>query len=116
MIVLFIILKNTSRSREVANSAEIIKDQKDLKNINGTDNTTLAFKASALCLYVQNLPEAVIPAYRKKREYISSLLARHEIDSKYASNKQLFIRLSLGVYSLNKDMMLKIQDNWYNPI
>jgi hypothetical protein len=45
---------------------------------------------------IQHFSEAVIPQYRKKREYLLSILAKHEIDSNNPYNKKIFKRMGRG--------------------
>jgi len=37
---------------------------------------------------IQHFSEGVMPAYRKKREYLRSILAKHELDSQNPYNKK----------------------------
>lgn len=53
------------------------------------------------------LPEAVLPAFRKKMNYISGILARNEVQRDYAYNRHLFKRVSTGVYLLQPDLFLR---------
>ncbi|WP_409409131.1 hypothetical protein AAE485_13825 [Acidithiobacillus ferriphilus] len=53
------------------------------------------------------LPEAVLPAFRKKGNYISGILARNEVQRDYAYNRHLFKRVSPGVYLLQPDLFLR---------
>ncbi|MGC9217577.1 hypothetical protein, partial [Acidithiobacillus sp.] len=53
------------------------------------------------------LPEAVLPAFRKKGNYISGILARNEVQRDYAYNRHLFKRVSTGVYLLQPDLFLR---------
>lgn len=56
--------------------------------------------------FTEALPPAVLPAYRRKRQYINSILANNEIDRDFVYNKQLFKRVARGVYALNPDLQL----------
>jgi hypothetical protein len=51
------------------------------------------------------LPDALLPPYRKKRTYINSVMALHELykDSPYC--KETFIRVQRGMYVLNPDII-----------
>ena len=53
------------------------------------------------------LPEAVLPTFRKKRNYISAILARNEVQRDYAYNRHLFLRVASGVYLLQPDLFLR---------
>lgn len=50
------------------------------------------------------LPDEVMPAYRKKRQYANSVLAQHEKESNNPYNKELFCRAKRGVYFVNYNM------------
>lgn len=61
---------------------------------------------------LQHFSEAVMPAYRKKRVYIGSLLAKHEIDSQSPYNKKIFKRISRGYYQLNPELQILCNEEW----
>ncbi len=61
---------------------------------------------------LQNFSEAVIPRYRKKREYLLSLFAKHEVDSNNQYNKKIFKRIARGNYILNPEMQILYNDQW----
>ena len=63
---------------------------------------------------VSNYPETVLPDYRKKRTYISSMLAKNEVDSANMYNRSLFIRTQRGFYCLNPDISLLADGEWKN--
>ena len=46
------------------------------------------------------------------RQYISSVLARNEIDSNYQYCRKLFKRIKIGSYTLNPELKYKINDKW----
>ena len=51
--------------------------------------------------FAESLPDEVIPAYRKQRSYLNSILASHEIDKENPYNKKLFKRVHRGCYIVN---------------
>lgn len=57
-------------------------------------------------------PEAIIPAYRCKRAYISSVLARHEIHREGPANRKLFVRIRRGYYLPNPQIDIKQGEAW----
>jgi excinuclease UvrABC helicase subunit UvrB len=61
---------------------------------------------------LQNFSEAVIPRYRKKREYLLSLFAKHELDSSNQYNKKIFKRIARGTYVLNPEMQILTCEKW----
>jgi hypothetical protein len=61
---------------------------------------------------IQHFSEAVIPQYRKKREYLLSLLAKHEIGSNNPYNKKIFKRIERGSYLLNPVLQILRNEQW----
>jgi len=55
-----------------------------------------------------------MPERRKKRAYISSILAKNEISREHAYNRKLFYRIARGYYILNPQMAIKIENEWVN--
>ena len=72
----------------------------------------VAITAAHLAQLINLLPDSVIPAYRKKRQYISGLLAKNEVDSQNSYGKQLFKRTKQGYYILNPHLTIRPQDEW----
>lgn len=72
----------------------------------------VAITAANLADFMGLLPDSVIPAYRKKRQYISGLLAKNEVNSQNSYGKQLFTRISMGYYILNPNLYIRVQDEW----
>jgi hypothetical protein len=66
----------------------------------------------ALCA---KFPDALLPAFRKKRQYLNSILSKNEIDRDDQYNKKLFIRLLRGVYVLNPELDVLVEEGrWMN--
>jgi len=65
------------------------------------------FDAGTLLAAYERMPASVLAPERKKRAYISSILARNEIDRDYAYNRHLFQRVATGVYQLNPALSLR---------
>ncbi len=63
---------------------------------------------------VKEYPDIFLPAFRKKRTYLSANLSKHEINSKNLYNKKLFKRLYRGYYELNPDLAVWVNDEWKN--
>ncbi len=76
------------------------------------NRSKLTFKASNISILLKNFSESVVPRYRKNRDYVSALFARNEVHSNYPYNKQLFSRITLGIYTINPDLEIKICDTW----
>lgn len=71
-------------------------------------------KADDLEKVVAQYPELIMPDYRKRKSYISSLLAKNEIDGKNPYNNALFIRVERGYYCINPELSVSVEDNWVN--
>ena len=59
----------------------------------------------------ENLPNAVVANERKKRPYLSGLLARNEVNRDYAYNRRLFKRRALGRYQFNSALSVRQRRN-----
>lgn len=57
--------------------------------------------------FIEEMPEQILPDYRRKRQYINSILAKNEINRDDRYNKKLFIRVSRGCYNLNPDLEMR---------
>lgn len=71
-------------------------------------------KATDLEKAISSYPEAIMPDYRKKRNYISSLLSKNEIKSNNPYNNGLFLRVDRGYYCLNPELAVWVEDKWVN--
>ena len=60
----------------------------------------------------QAFPESVFPERRRRRAYLSGVLARNEISRDYAYNRKLFARTSRGFYVLNPALSWRIREEW----
>jgi hypothetical protein len=69
-------------------------------------------KAAHLTELIALLPDSVMPAYRKKRAYISSLLSKNETDSTNPYGKKLFVRTRTGWYILNPKISVRYKEGW----
>jgi hypothetical protein len=59
-----------------------------------------------------HFPESVVPARRKKRTYISSILSKNEIDRDDSYNRKLFLRWRRGEYLINPQLALRVEGEW----
>jgi hypothetical protein len=55
-----------------------------------------------------------MPERRKRRAYISSILAKNEINRQDIYNRKLFLRIRQGHYILNPEMLIKVNEEWVN--
>ncbi|NJO03305.1 MAG: hypothetical protein HC880_17935 [Bacteroidia bacterium] len=62
--------------------------------------------------FFESLSHQVLPDYRQKRPYISSILAKNEVESTNPYGKGLFLRIQKGYYILNPALELLIEDEW----
>lgn len=65
-----------------------------------------------ILINIQHISETLLPEFRKRREYLSSMLSKHEIDSTNLYNKKIFKRVQRGHYLLNPDMKLWSNGQW----
>ena len=71
-------------------------------------------KAGDVEKVIAHYPESIMPDYRKRKNYISSILAKNEMDSKNAYNNALFIRIERGYYCINPELSVFVDDKWVN--
>jgi Ankyrin repeats (many copies) len=72
----------------------------------------VALTAVKLADMIVSLPDSISPAYRKKRQYLSSLLSKNEIDGTNPYGRKLFVRLRTGYYLLNPKLSVLYKDEW----
>jgi hypothetical protein len=73
-----------------------------------------AFETADFVYALQHFPEHVIPERRKKRQYLSSILSKNEVDRDEPYNRFLFVRVRRGRYILNPLMELDVDGEWIN--
>jgi len=71
-----------------------------------------AFTVDDFLQPLKYFPETIIPEKRKRRAYISSILAKNEINRRDIYNRKLFLRVQRGNYILNPDILIKVNDTW----
>ena len=54
--------------------------------------------------FIERLPEGILPEYRRKRQYVNSILSKNEVDRDDKYNRRLFRRKSRGCYNLYEDL------------
>jgi len=72
----------------------------------------VALTAVKLSKMILSLPDSVTPAYRRKRQYLSSLLSKNETDSANPYGRKLFKRFRQGYYILNPKLAVLHKDEW----
>lgn len=73
-----------------------------------------AFETSDFVHALEYFPEQVIPERRKRRAYLSSILAKNEVHRPHPYNRFLFVRVRLGHYILNPLMEVDVNGEWVN--
>ena len=69
-------------------------------------------QAADILKAVRALPRSAVPEYQTKRAYISSVLARNEVDRDVSYNRRLFKRTQRGFYILNPQLRVRIGQDW----
>jgi hypothetical protein len=82
------------------------------RRLNSKYADLVPLKAVMLADMIALLPANVIPEYRKKRAYISSLLSKNETISSNPYGKKLFKRIRTGWYIINPELALRYKDEW----
>lgn len=54
--------------------------------------------------YIDLMPDGILAPYRRKRQYVNSILAKNEIDRDDPYNRHLFRRKSRGCYNLYEEL------------
>jgi hypothetical protein len=70
-----------------------------------------ALEAQAILDAWEHLPASVVSRERRKRPYLSGVLARNEVDRDYAYNRRLFKRRALGWYQFNSALSVRQRRN-----
>ncbi len=52
---------------------------------------------------IGRMQDSVLPAYRRQRQYVNAVLAKHEMNSSNPYSRKLFKRVSRGCYNLNEE-------------
>ncbi|MDX2303361.1 MAG: 3'-5' exonuclease [Microscillaceae bacterium] len=73
------------------------------------------YESADFLKFFEGLTHQVLPEYRMKRTYITSILAKNEINSTNAYSKKLFLRARQGMYMLNPSLELWIEEKWISP-
>jgi UvrD-like helicase C-terminal domain len=72
------------------------------------------FTADDLLKCAEKFDSQILPEFRKKRQYLSSMLAKNEANGNDPYNRKLFLRVTRGVYIINTDLELGIDEEWAN--
>ena len=66
-----------------------------------------AFETHAILEAWQHLPANVVKPERNKRQHLSGVLARNEVERDYAYNRALFMRIAQGWYQFNPRLSVR---------
>jgi hypothetical protein len=70
------------------------------------------FDAPALVQLIAGFPSGTLADYRRRREYVSSLLAKNELDSTNPYGRRLFQRVRRGAYALCPALEVEVKGEW----
>ncbi len=74
------------------------------------------YDTSEFLKFYEDLSSEVLPTFRKKRSYISHILASNEMFKNSPQSKRLFLRIDQGNYVLNPTISIWIGNDWVNVI
>ena len=80
---------------------------------------TGAFETQAILEAWKDLPANVVRPERNKRQHLSAVLARNEIERDYAYNRALFMRVAQGWYQFNPKLAVRRRtgdDEQWTPV
>jgi len=66
-----------------------------------------AFETRAILEAWQHLPANVVRSERNKRQHLSGVLSRNEVERDYAYNRALFMRVAQGWYQFNPKLLVR---------
>jgi hypothetical protein len=72
------------------------------------------FETADFLAAVEHYPHHIMPEYRKRRAYISSILSKNEIFRNDPYNRQLFLRIRHGYYIINPILEVETDEGWKN--
>lgn len=73
-----------------------------------------AFSSEDFVEVLAHFPDRIVPERRKKRAYISSILAKNEVNRDDKYNRKLFLRLKQGHYIINPKLAVWVEGEWRN--
>src|SRR5215468_767759 len=71
-----------------------------------------AFSSGDFVEVLHHFPDTLVPARRKQRAYISSILAKNEVHRDDPYNRKLFRRLKHGHYIINPKLAVWVEGAW----
>jgi hypothetical protein len=73
-----------------------------------------AFESVDFVEILAHFPKRVLPERRKRRPYLSSILAKNEVHREGPYNRKLFYRLRRGHYIINPNLSVRVEGQWSN--
>jgi len=70
----------------------------------------IAINAPLILEIWEQLPTVLVGADRRRRQYISGVLSRNEVDRDYAYNRALFKRVTQGWYQFAPDLAIRVNE------
>jgi hypothetical protein len=70
-----------------------------------------AFEAQAILDAWRHMPANVVRPERNKRQHLSGVLSRNEVEREYAWNRALFVRVAQGWYQFNPKLAVRRADD-----
>ncbi|WP_442587337.1 UvrD-helicase domain-containing protein [Pedobacter sp. AW31-3R] len=90
------------------------ENDKTIHNDVSTRSVKPGFTAIDLFDFFGNFSDHVLPQYRRKKTYISSILSKNELHRKGPGNHSLFLRMGSGLYLPHPLMEIQIDGTWVN--
>lgn len=87
-----------SNSREYEWAGDVLK--RDLREI------SLGLSMDDIMQFIELMPSEILPEFRRKRQYVNSILAKNELGRDDPYNRQLFKRTARGIYVVNPELRL----------
>ncbi|WP_158799146.1 UvrD-helicase domain-containing protein [Pedobacter sp. L105] len=72
------------------------------------------FQTADFMEFFDHIADHIVPEYRTRQAYISSVLSKNELNREGSGNKKLFVRLKKGLYALHPLMEVLVAGNWVN--
>ncbi|MDQ6762453.1 MAG: UvrD-helicase domain-containing protein [Bacteroidota bacterium] len=69
------------------------------------------FSMDDVMRFIECMPDEILPAYRKQRQYVNSVLSLHEVERESPYNKKLFARVERGKYIINPELSFAMNDS-----
>ncbi|MCF8457834.1 MAG: hypothetical protein K9H62_18045 [Bacteroidales bacterium] len=92
----------------------LLSVQKQLVSIEDRPYFQRGIRAQTIAEALEDYPEQLVPGFRKKKNYVSAMLSKNEIEGNSPYNHKIMLRVQHGEYLLNRDMEMMVNDEWKN--